>query len=419
MKIFQKPIFFFLWSFTAAFLAYASMYAFRKPFNAASYAGFELFNLPLKDVLLISQILGYMLSKFVGIKVISEMNKSKRVRLIFKLILIAHLALLLFAIVPVRFKFLFLFANGLPLGMVWGVIFSFLEGRKLTELLATGIAVGAIISSGIVKSIALFIMDNSIYSIPEFWMPFSTGLLFLPILILSAWMLSVIPDPSEHDKLDKTERIPMDNAQKRVVLKKYFPGILGLVILYLMQTVFRDFRDNFSVELFSFYGYSNKSQFVTMEFIIGMIVVFTTSLIVIFKNNFRGFQVSLFLSGIGFVMMLLAEFLFGAGKINFFYLMLFAGLGMSIGYVPFQIALFERFIAAFRIAGNVGFLMYISDSLGYLGSVSILFSKNGGLISMDNIALFHLLVYVCGTIGLLATLSSIFYFNVKIKKEIF
>jgi hypothetical protein len=186
-----------------------------------------------------------------------------------------------------------------------------------------------------------------------------------------------------------------------------------------MQTVFRDFRDNFSVELFSFYGYSNKSQFVTMEFIIGMIVVFTTSLIVIFKNNFRGFQVSLFLSGIGFVMMLLAEFLFGAGKINFFYLMLFAGLGMSIGYVPFQIALFERFIAAFRIAGNVGFLMYISDSLGYLGSVSILFSKNGGLISMDNIALFHLLVYVCGTIGLLATLSSIFYFNVKIKKEIF
>ena len=109
MKIFQKPIFFFLWSFMAAFLAYASMYAFRKPFNAASYDGFELFNLPLKDLLLISQILGYMLSKFIGIKVISEMNKSKRVGLIFKLILIAHLALFLFAIVPVQFKFLFLF----------------------------------------------------------------------------------------------------------------------------------------------------------------------------------------------------------------------------------------------------------------------------------------------------------------------
>jgi len=419
MKNFQKPIFFFLWSFTAAFLAYASMYAFRKPFNAASYEGFVLFNLPLKDLLLISQILGYMLSKFIGVKVISEMNKSRRVGLIYKLIIMAHLALFLFAIVPVQFKFLFLFANGLPLGMVWGVIFSFLEGRKLTELLATGIAVGAIISSGIVKSIALYIMDNSFYSIPEFWMPFTTGLLFLPILILSAWMLSVIPDPDEKDKLDKTERIPMNKTQKRTILKKYFPGIVSLVILYLMQTVFRDFRDNFSVELFSFYGYTDKSQFLSMEFIIGVIVVFTTSLIVIFKNNFRGFQASLFLSGIGFIMMLIAEILFGAGKINFYYLMLLAGLGMSIGYVPFQIALFERFIAAFHIAGNVGFLMYISDSLGYLGSVSILFSKNGGLITMDNVALFHLLIYLCGLIGLLATLSSIFYFNVKFKKEIF
>jgi hypothetical protein len=211
----------------------------------------------------------------------------------------------------------------------------------------------------------------------------------------------------------------MNKTQKRTILKKYFPGIVSLVILYLMQTVFRDFRDNFSVELFSFYGYTDKSQFLSMEFIIGVIVVFTTSLIVIFKNNFRGFQASLFLSGIGFIMMLIAEILFGAGKINFYYLMLLAGLGMSIGYVPFQIALFERFIAAFHIAGNVGFLMYISDSLGYLGSVSILFSKNGGLITMDNVALFHLLIYLCGLIGLLATLSSIFYFNVKFKKFLF
>jgi hypothetical protein len=116
-------------------------------------------------------------------------------------------------------------------------------------------------------------------------------------------------------------------------------------------------------------------------------------------------------------MMIAAELLFDAGIINFFNLMLFSGLGMSIGYVPFQIALFERFIAAFHIAGNVGFLMYLSDSLGYLGSVSILFSKNGGLIAMDNVSLFHLLVYACGFIGLIATIFSVYYFNIKYRKE--
>jgi hypothetical protein len=185
-----------------------------------------------------------------------------------------------------------------------------------------------------------------------------------------------------------------------------------------MQTVFRDFRDNFSVELFSFYGFTDKSQFIRMEFIIGIIVVFTTSLIVIFKDNLWGFQASLILSGIGFVMMLLSEMLFGVGKINFFYLMFFTGLGMSMGYVPFQIALFERFIAAFKIAGNVGFLMYISDSLGYLGSVTILFSKNGGLINMENVALFHLLIRICGLIGFLSTIFSFIYFNVKFKNRL-
>jgi hypothetical protein len=248
-------------------------------------------------------------------------------------------------------------------------------------------------------------------------MPFVTGLFFLPVLLIASWMLSVIPEPSDADKLAKTERIPMNKEQKRSILKKYLPGIISLVILYLMQTIFRDFRDNFSVELFNHYHFTDKTQFVTMEFSIGLIVVFTTSLIVIFKNNLWGFQASLILSGLGFVMMLLAELLFGSGQINFFYLMLFSGLGMSIGYVPFQIALFERFIAAFHIAGNVGFLMYISDSLGYLGSVSILFSKNAGLINIDNVALFHILIFGCGIIGLIATIFSIFYFNFKFIKE--
>lgn len=417
MNFLKKPFLFFMWSFVAAFLAYASMYAFRKPFNAASYEGFRSFDLPLKDLLLISQIFGYMISKFIGIKIISEMAKTKRVKLILGLILIAHLALFLFALVPVKFKFIMLFANGLPLGMVWGVIFSFLEGRKLTELLATGIAVGAIISSGIVKSLALFLMDNSIYSVPEFWMPFATGLLFLPVLLLSTWMLSQIPEPNEKDKLAKSERLPMDKRQKIVVLKNFFPGIICLVLLYLMQTIFRDFRDNFAVELLKYYNFNNKLLFIKMEFIVGFIVVFTSSLIVLFKNNFLGFKTTIALSGFGFLMMLVAEMCFTNGVINFYTLMLLSGLGMSIGYVPFQIALFERFIAAFGVVGNVGFLMYISDSLGYFGSVSLLLSKNLGFIKLSNVELFHQLVIVCGAVGIFCALAAVIYFSKKNRKR--
>ena len=68
------------WTFTlvaslAAFSTYFCMYAFRKPFAAGAFEGtFPLFGKddPTKTAMVISQILGYALSKFLGIKVCSE-----------------------------------------------------------------------------------------------------------------------------------------------------------------------------------------------------------------------------------------------------------------------------------------------------------------------------------------------------------
>jgi hypothetical protein len=48
-------------------------------------------------------------------------------------------------LVPKKFGFIFLFLNGLPLGMVWGIIYSYLEGRRFTELLAMGLSLNNLI----------------------------------------------------------------------------------------------------------------------------------------------------------------------------------------------------------------------------------------------------------------------------------
>ena len=56
--------------------------------------------------------------------------------------------------------------------------------------------------------------------------------------------------------------------------------------------------------------------------------------------------------------------------------MTLVGLGLYMGYIPFNCILFERLIATFRKAGNVGFLIYIADSFGYLGSVCVIVSKS-------------------------------------------
>ncbi len=91
----------------AAFGAYFCMYAFRKPFNAGTYTNLYLGSIGYKSVLIIAQAIGYMLSKFIGIKVISELKAVSRNKLIIALILIAEGALLLFGLVPAPYNFIF------------------------------------------------------------------------------------------------------------------------------------------------------------------------------------------------------------------------------------------------------------------------------------------------------------------------
>jgi hypothetical protein len=121
----------------AAFSAYFSMYAFRRPFTAATFEGQTFLGgvIGLKTALILSQILGYTLSKYIGVKICSEANASRRAPLLLGLIATAWGSLLLFGILPSSWKTLAIFLNGLPLGMVWGLVVAYLEGRKCSDAL--------------------------------------------------------------------------------------------------------------------------------------------------------------------------------------------------------------------------------------------------------------------------------------------
>src|SRR5256714_6656282 len=146
----------------AAFSTYFCMYAFRKPFAAAKFDG-EFFlstTVELKTAIVISQIIGYALSKYIGIKVCSEATPARRAITLVVLILWAELALLAYGLVPNDLKVIAIFFNGLPLGMVWGLVVWYLEGRRTSELLLAGLSCSYIVSSGIVKDIGRAMMEG-------------------------------------------------------------------------------------------------------------------------------------------------------------------------------------------------------------------------------------------------------------------
>ena len=74
----QNDSVFTLYASLATFSAYFCMYAFRKPFAAGQFSGLEYFGMDFKTILVIAQLIGYALSKGIGIKVIAEVTRARR-----------------------------------------------------------------------------------------------------------------------------------------------------------------------------------------------------------------------------------------------------------------------------------------------------------------------------------------------------
>lgn len=409
----RSQFFFVAWCMVAAFGTYFCMYAFRKPFTADTYSGLSLWGIHYKSVLIISQVFGYMFSKFIGIKVISELKSSQRKKLIIGLILFAETSLLLFGLVHHPYNFVFLFLNGLPLGMVWGIIFSYLEGRRFTELLAIGLSISLIISSGILKT-AYFEIHDWFPSVTEFWMPALVGVIFLPLFLLFVWMLSIIPKPTESDILLRAERVPMTKDDKRKILKAFGFGIVCFVLIYTMLATLRDFRDNFSVEIWKEIGGTwDRSIFWKTELITGVIVLGVIGCLSLIRSNIKGFWATQWLMALGILLCGGSTLLFQFELLPPFWWILLIGMGQFLAYTPIQVALFERMIAIFKIKANAGFFVYICDSIGYLGSVALLLYKEFFMKELSWAKVMMRFSYLLTGICLLFLVLAAIFFNRK------
>lgn len=395
------------------FLTYATVYAFRKPFTVGMFAdGPKIFGLVFKDALVISQVLGYMMSKFYGIKFIAELKKIGRGKLILLLVGISWVSLLLLAIVPAPWSVIFLFTNGFPLGIIWGVVFSFVEGRKATDFIGAALAVSFIFSSGFVKSVAKTLQIS--FAISDWWLPFATGVVFFIPLILLVYLMEKIPPPSETDINLRVTRLPMDTNERTSFISSFKPGLILFIVIYVFLTVFRDIRDNFAADIWRELGFGNQpSVFTATEIPITLFVLVLIGSMILIKNNQKAFVITQYIIILGFILAGTSSFLFIQGLIGPFLWMTLVGLGLYIGYIPFNCILFDRMIATFRVSGNVGFLMYLADSFGYLGSVSVILIKTVFHFQIHWSVLYSWGVVGLSIFGVIGSLFALKYFNKK------
>ena len=399
----------------AGFSTYFCMYAFRKPFTAGDFHEVMLWGIDYKIILVIAQVLGYATAKGLGIKYVSEILPQNRAKNILLMIALAGLNLLFFAIVKPPYNFIFLYFNGLCLGMVYGLVFSFLEGRQITEILGAGLAISFIVSSGIVKSIGKYFIN---FGVNEYWMPFWTGLIFFPLLLLSVYGLYLAPNPTETDQKERSERLPMDSKDRKRFLKKYGFGLITLIIVYLLMTILRDIRDNFGVEIWEELGVIDASIFTKTESLIGLVTCFLTALIYFVKDHKTAFWLNHLMIILGCFLILISTVSFQKHLINSFGWSVFMGVGIYMAYVPYNGMLFDRLLAVLKEKGNVGFLFYLADFSGYLATVFILIYQNFGTKKTSWLYFLLDLSYILPIICMASITISFIYFNRKLNPKI-
>ena len=401
---------FIFWAGGCALLCYSMVYALRKPFTAAVFDNIMVWGWSFKTVVTIVQIIGYMISKFAAIKIISELNHKRRLRFIAGAAGTAAVALLFFGLLPVPFNIAAMFVNGLALGCMWGVIFTFLEGRRITDMLASILGISIVISSGVAKSIGLFVMNQ--FHVNEFWMPALIGAFACPLVVALGWSLSKLPEPNDEDILLKTERVTIDRSHRIAIFRKYALLLTLLLGGNLLLTVLRDVKEDFLVNIFDLSGHSDW-VFAKVDTIVTLTILALFGMMMFVRSNKKALKILLTGVIIASAAMALISANYYRWNLPPLMWLFVISLSLYIPYLAFQTIFFDRFIACFRISGNVGFFIAMIDAIGYSGTVLVLFFKELMQPEADWLLVFNQMALVVGVVCAVVFALSMFMISGK------
>ena len=402
---------FVLWAGGTALLSYSLVYALRKPFTAAEFDGLQVAGMDYKIVVSIIQLIGYVCAKMLGIKFISELKPEGRLKFIIGSAALSELSLVAFGLLPAPYNIFALFFNGLSLGCMWGVIFSFLEGRRTTDILASIMGVSMALSSGVAKSLGLYALND--LGVSEFWMPALVGAVAFPLLCFMGWMMTKFPAPTAADIAARTKRVKLDGRQRWQLFVKFMPLLIMLFGANLLLTVQRDIKEDFIVCIIDVSQVSSWA-FAHLDSIATLVLLGVFALLSAVGNHLRALCLILIMSaiGMGTIAFLGAE----AGSLNMpvtAWLFL-QTLCIDIAYLSFQTIFFERFIACFKVQGNVGFFIITIDFIGYLGTLCLLLFKEFQAPHIDWTSFYNGMSVYIGIACCLAFAGSIIYMINKV-----
>jgi len=154
------------------------------------------------------------------------------------------------------------------------------------------------------------------------------------------------------------------------------------------------------------------------ELPIAFLVIIIIGSMIFIKNNKQAFFINFLLVFIGGILLLLSTLLFYNQLMSPTYWMIIVGFSMYLPYIAFHALFFERWIAYFKIKSNIGFLMYVADAAGYLGSTLVLLFKNFNSIQYSWVSFFTFSALITSIFIIILSIANFIYFKKQDKLQI-
>ncbi len=203
----------------------------------------------------------------------------------------------------------------------------------------------------------------------------------------------------------------MNAAERRAFIKRFAVGLVPLFGVYVASTAYRDFRDNYGVEIFARLGYEEQpGLFTQSEIWVAVGVLAILGALNLVADNRRGLAGAFVVMIGGALMIGGSTFLLDAGVVDGMTWMILVGLGSYLVYVPFNTVLFDRMIAATRVQATAVFAIYVADALGYTGSIGAQLYKDFGDPTATRLGFFRGFSYGFAVCGALLLVLCLVYF---------
>ena len=268
--------------------------------------------------------------------------------------------------------------SSLTVGMVYGGMISYAEGRGNTEIVVAALNLCLVLAGGLARVVGTALVNTRM---KVQYVPGAACLIGLVVGLFLLDVLAHMPPPSRKDQERRGVRRAMTSEERWTFLKKYALGIFLSLIAYSALTSIRSFRDYFALELYTELNGGQApaaSTYFLADFPGSLAVCCCLAMLSGVKSNRQaaGFMMAFMILGV--VILGCGTLLHSHGLIGGMSWQVMSGVGIYTSYLVMGTAFFERLLAASGSEGTIVFLQFISDGCGWLGTIAILFWKNLG-----------------------------------------